>query len=281
MLDVSIAPAPAPGAPFEEHVEWARNAPATPVTPAHMPTDFTHTPVGDAITVEAQPWDYLAEARALVAASKHGVLDIGTGDGEDFAEMGPLPDGSAATSNGPAFLAARRKLEPMKVNVQKVDEVWADELLLPFFGGHFATVISRCGLVSAQEVARMLQPGGTFLTEQFDTRDGYAINEALGVPLGWDPDGMTVDVLADGLKAEGLEVITAEHHAGVRRFTSFAAVLWYLKAVPWQVPDLAQLAPGAIAVHEAGLRALHMQFAAGAELVDEAPRIFVRARKSL
>ncbi|WP_460756334.1 class I SAM-dependent methyltransferase [Myceligenerans cantabricum] len=281
MLDVSIAPAPAPDAPFEEHVAWARNAPATPVTPATMPTDYQDSPVGDAITVDVQPWDYEAEARAAVSGSSHGVLDIGTSDGEAFAALGPLPEGSAATSTGPAFLTARRKLEPLRVNVQKVDEVWADELVLPFFDGHFATVISRCGLINAHEVARLLQPGGTFVTEQFDTSDGLAINAALGLPLGWDPDSMTIDVLSDGLSAEGLEVTTAEHHAGVRTFKSLAAVLWYLKTVPWQVPDLAQLGPGAIAAHEAGLRGLHMSFAAGAELVAEAPRIFVKAHKPL
>ncbi|GAA1864142.1 class I SAM-dependent methyltransferase [Myceligenerans crystallogenes] len=279
MLDVSIAPAPARGAPFEEHVEWARNAPATPVTPATMPVSFADTPAGDDIVVDPQPWDYEALAREAVSASRHGVLDIGTGDGSAFVALGPLPERSAATGNGPAFLAARRRLEPLGVNVQKVEEVWADELMLPFFDGQFGTVISRCGLVSATEVARVLEPGGVFVTEQFDTRDGFAINDALGVPLGWDPDGMTVDVLADGLKAEGLEVTRSEHHAGVRRFTSLGALLWYLKLAPWQVPDLAQLAPGAVAAHEAGLRGLHMQFAAGTELVDEAPRILVTAQK--
>lgn len=279
MLDVSIAPAPARDAPFEDHIAWARSAPVSPVTPATMPTDYTESPVGDAITVDAQPWDYLSEARAAVSGSSHGVLDIGTGDGAAFAAMGPLPVGSAATSTGPAFLTARRMLEPLRVNVQRVEEVWADDLVLPFFDGHFATVISRCGLINAHEVARLLQPGGVFVTEQFDTRDGIAINEALGVPLGWDPDSMTVDVLTDALTAEGMEVTRAEHHAGARRFTSLSAVLWYLRAVPWQVPDLAQLAPAAIALHEAGLRGLHMRFAAGAELVDEAPRLFVTARK--
>ncbi|MBO0608214.1 class I SAM-dependent methyltransferase [Myceligenerans salitolerans] len=279
MLDVSIAPAPAPDAPFEDHVDWARSAPAAPVTPATMPTDYTHSPVGDAITVDAQPWDYESEAHKAVSSSPHGVLDIGTGDGTVFAAMGPLPEGSAATSTGPAFLAARRTLEPLRVNVQKIEEVWAEDLVLPFFDGHFATVISRCGLISAHEVARLLQPGGVFVTEQFDTRDGYAINEALGVPVGWDPDGMTVDVLTDALQAEGMEITRAEHHAGVRRFRSLAAVLWYLRTVPWQVPDLAQLAPAAVRAHEAGLRGLHMRFAAGVELVDEAPRLFVTARK--
>ena len=53
-------------------------------------------------------------------------------------------------------------------------------------------------------------------------------------------------------------------------------MLWYLRVAAWQVPELADLNPAAVARHEAALRALHMHFATGNELVDEAPRILVR-----
>lgn len=278
MLDVSIAPAPAPDAPFEDHVSWARSAPAAPATPATLlPDGLDATPVAGRLTEDRPPWDYTATAQELVSAARGPVLDIGTGDGTLFAGLRP-PAGSAATESGHTFLAARRRLEPLGVDVRQV-EAAAGEVLLPFFDARYAVALSRYGTIDPVEVARVLSPGGTFCTEQIDTRDGIGINRALGVPLPWDPDDVTVDVIADGLTAAGLEVLRTEEHAGARTFTDLGSLLWYLRVAAWQVPGLAGLTPSAVARHEAALRALHLRFAAGQELVDEAPRILVTARK--
>jgi SAM-dependent methyltransferase len=280
MLDVSIAPAPAPDAPFEDHIEWARNAPATPSTPAALFTGgLTDAPVDDRLTIDTPGWDYPALARATVLGSRGAVLDIGTGSGDFFAGLGPLPKGSAATETGPAFLTARRRLEPLGVDVRRAEPSWTGDMLLPFFDGQYSAVLSRFSTIDPNEVGRVLEPGGTFLTEQVDTRDGIVLNRALRVPLGWDPDAVTIDVVSDGLVAAGLEIVEATEYAGTRTFTDLSSVLWYLRTAAWQVPDLADLSPAAVARHEAGLRALHMHFATGNELVDEAPRILVTARR--
>lgn len=280
MLDVSIAPAPAPDAPFEDHIEWARNAPATPSTPAALFTDgLNDAPVDDRLTLDTPKWDYPALAREAVHGSRGAVLDIGTGTGDFFAGLGPLPNGSAATETGPAFLIARRRLEPLGVDVRRAEPSWNGDMLLPYFDGQYSVVLSRFSTIDPDEVGRVLEPGGTFITEQVDTRDGIVLNRALGVPMGWDPDAVTVDVISDGLVASGLEIVEATEYAGTRRFTDLSSVLWYLRTAAWQVPDLAELTPAAVARHEAGLRALHMHFATGNELVDEAPRILVRARR--
>lgn len=280
MLDVSIAPAPAPDAPFEDHIEWARTAPATPSTPAALFTGgLDDTPVGDRLTIDSPEWDYPALAREIVLGSRGAVLDIGTGTGDFFAGLGPLPPGSAATESGPAFLTARRRLEPLGVDVRRAEPSWTGDVLLPFFDGRYSVVLSRFGTIDPEEVGRVLEPGGTFLTEQVDTRDGIVLNQALRVPLGWDPDGVTVDVISDGLVASGLEIVAATEYAGGRTFKDLSSVLWYLRTAAWQVPGLADLSPAAVARHEAGLRALHMHFATGNELVDEAPRILVTARR--
>ncbi|MEU4361590.1 class I SAM-dependent methyltransferase [Promicromonospora sp. NPDC023987] len=280
MLDVSIAPAPAPDAPFEDHIEWARNAPATPLTPAALFTGgLADAPVDDRLTIDAPGWDYPVLARETVLRSRGAVLDIGTGNGDFFAGLGPLPKGSAATETGPAFLTARRRLEPLGVDVRRAEPSWTGDVLLPFFDGQYSVVLSRFSTIEPNEVGRVLEPGGTFLTEQVDTRDGIVLNRALGVPLGWDPDAVTLDVVSDGLVASGLEIVEATEYAGTRTFKDLSSVLWYLRMAAWQVPDLADLSPAAVARHEAGLRALHMHFATGNELVDEAPRILVTARR--
>ncbi|WP_125775705.1 class I SAM-dependent methyltransferase [Antribacter gilvus] len=279
MLDVSLAPPPAPDAPFEDHIAWARTAPVTPATPATLfPDGLEATPVAGRLAEDPPPWDYPALAKDLVTGAGGSVLDVGTGDGELFAGLAPLPAGSAATESGHTFLAARRRLEPLGVDVRQV-QASAGEVLLPFFDARYSVVLSRFGAFDPVEVARVLAPGGTFCTEQIDSRDGIGVAKALGLPLPWDPDDVTVDVIADSLVDSGLEVAEAKEHAGTRTFKDLATVLWYLRVATWLVPGLAYLTPAAVARHEAGLRALHLRFAAGHELVDEAPRILVTARK--
>src|SRR5690606_16200929 len=105
MLDVSIAPAPAPDAPFEDHVEWARAVPAAPSTPAALFTaGLDDTPVDGRRTVYTPWWDCPGPAREFVRRSRGAVLDSATGDGDCCAGRGSLPKGSAATETGPAFL---------------------------------------------------------------------------------------------------------------------------------------------------------------------------------
>lgn len=263
--------APAPDAPFEDHVAWAR---ATPVQ------GFDLTPVAGRCTEDPLPWDYAATARALVRAADGPVLDLGTGDGEAFAALAPLPAGSAATVGWPPSVpVARRRLEPLGVEVRQVGTGATDGMLLPFFDDRYAVVLDRHEEHDPQEVRRVLRPGGTFCTQQVDTRDGIRLNAALGAPLPWDPDLVTLDTVVDGLVAEGLEVVDAREHTSARRFTDLGAVLWYLRVAAWQVPDLATLSPEAVARYEAPLRALHLHLASGHPFVDEAPRILVVARR--
>ena len=110
-----------------------------------------------------EPWDYVADARALLRRAS-AVVDLGTGGGERFAEMleGGCPARLVATEqwhvNAPV---ARDGLASLGVRV-----VRADSLRLPFRDGSFDLVLSRHEAVEPAEVDRVLRPGGTFLTQQ-------------------------------------------------------------------------------------------------------------------
>ncbi|WP_265522411.1 ubiquinone biosynthesis protein [Oerskovia flava] len=264
-------PPPAPDASFEAHVEWAR---AEPVE------GFDLSPVAGRCTEDPLPWDYLALARELVHSGRGPVLDMGTGGGEVFASLAPLPPGSGATEGwAPNLPVARRRLEPLGVDVRQVERVGPEELPLPFLDGRFAVVLDRHEEFDPGEVYRVLESGGIFCTQQVDTRDGIRVNTALGAQLPWGPDDVTLEGAVDVLTDAGFVVDVAREHLGLRHFTDLGALLWYLKIIAWQVPDLADLSPAAIARFEAPLRALHLHFAAGHEFVDEAPRFLVVARK--
>lgn len=262
-------PVPLPDASFEEHVEWAR---AIPVV------GFDLAPVDGRVVEDPLPWDYVALARELVGSGRGPVLDLGTGGGELLSTLAPLPAGSAATEGwAPNLPVARRRLEPLGVDVRSVEG--SDEQLLPFFDGQFAVVLDRHEEFDPDEVLRVLEPGGVFLTEQVDTRDGLRLSTALGAEVPWDPDSVTLEAAVEVLRDAGFVVDAAREHEGLRRFRDLSSVLWYLKVMAWSVPQLASLAPEAITRFEAPLRALHLHLAAGHEFVDEAPRFLVVARK--
>lgn len=265
----SEAPVPARDASFEEHVAWAG---AVPVVGSDL------SPVAGRVVEDPLPWDYVALARELVASGRGPVLDLGTGGGELLSTLGPFPAGSAATEGwAPNLPVARRRLEPLGVEVRPVEG--DDEQLLPFFDGQFAVVLDRHEEFDPDEVLRVLEPGGVFLTQQADSRDGVRLSTALGSEPAWDPDSVTLDAAVEVLREAGFVVDAAREHEGLRRFRDLAALLWYLRLMAWQVPELASLSPEAVARYEAPLRALHLHLAAGHEFVDEAPRFLVVARK--
>lgn len=270
-MSAAVPERPAPpsrDASFETHVAWARSVPGVGADLSAVEGRVVEDPL---------PWDYAALARELVAGGRGPVLDLGTGGGEVLESLGPLPPGSAATEGwAPNLPVARRRLAPLGVEVRAVEG--GEDQVLPFFDGQFAVVLDRHEEFDPDEVRRVLTPGGVFLTQQVDTRDGIRLCAALGVELPWDPDSVTVDGAAEVLRDAGLVVDVARDHDGLRRFRDLGSLLWYLRAVAWLVPELASLSPEAVARFEAPLRALHLHFAAGHEFVDEAPRFLVVAR---
>lgn len=262
---------PAPGAPFETHVVWARSVPLTVPDRGAVEGRVVGRVLEDAV-----PWDYAALARELVAGGRGPVLDLGTGSGGLLASFAPLPAGSAATEGWPPHLpVARRRLAPLGVEVRATGR--ADEVL-PFLDRQFDVVLARHEEFDPDEVRRVLRPGGVFVTEQLDSRDGIRVCAALGAELPWDPDSVTLDGAVDVLRGAGFVVDVAREHEGLRRYRDLGSLLGSLRTTASPVPELAPLTPEAVARFEAPLRALHLHFAAGHEFVDEAPRFLVVAR---
>ena len=120
---------------------------------------------------EEQPsWSYDVLVRALLPAAD-SVLDMGTGGGEKLLSFKDvLPANTVATEGYPPNLPiARANLEPQSIRVVAYDCGIDDRM--PFDEGIFALIINRHEAYDAIEVARVLRPGGHFLTQQVDGRD--------------------------------------------------------------------------------------------------------------
>jgi SAM-dependent methyltransferase len=197
---------------------------------------------------EPPPWNYEARARQLLAAAGR-VVDLGTGGGEVFARLAPLPRVAAATEVYPpnAVVAARR-LEPLGAQVVLVagapenyltlNDPLADRPHLPFRAGAFDLVIDRHESYLAAEVRRILQAGGRFLTQQCGGLNCVELNDLIGIPRpGYAHGGWNLAGASRQLEAVGFEVLDAREDFGAMRFRDAAAVAYFLKALPWQAPD--------------------------------------------
>jgi len=177
-------------------------------------------------------WNYRNKVKDRM--SKVGsLLDMGTGGGEFLFSLSPLPEYTCATERyEPNMVIARKRLEPLGVRVYKVD----DDEPLPFSDETFDLIINRHESYSAREVKRILKKQGTFITQQVGGLNNKEINELLGAPK-YEYYNWNLETAVSKLKETGLKITEQKEDIVKTRFYDIGAIVFYLKAVPWQVPD--------------------------------------------
>jgi SAM-dependent methyltransferase len=203
---------------------------------AHPFTGWDFSWLGERMTV-TRPWDY-REMVSELARAADALLDMGTGGGEFLLEMPSRPLRTFATEGWPPNVTlAGANLRTIGVPVVQ-DEGAADNVFqagrdprgrLPFRTRAFDVVVNRHEAFYAPEVARVLTPGGVFLTQQVDNGnldDSYA---SLGMEVASPPSWL--DVAVDQVETAGFTVLAAERGAETYTFTDAGAFAWYLKAV--------------------------------------------------
>ena len=179
---------------------------------------------------ENPPWDYIEMARILVQKSE-AVLDMGTGGGEVLALLTPFPRHTVATESwAPNIPVARDKLEPLGVKVVGVNS----EDDTPFNGGEFDTVLNRHSDFKPAEIFRILMPGGTFMTQQVGGNNLWDLAEEFGATLPFLE--WTFTGIKEGIQNAGLILDKAKEWQGEMEFMDIGAIVYFIKAIPWQVP---------------------------------------------
>ncbi|HTW76403.1 MAG TPA: class I SAM-dependent methyltransferase [Thermoplasmata archaeon] len=178
-------------------------------------------------------WSYRRRARVRLRRVV-SALDLGTGGGELLATLAPLPRRTFATEGYPPNLAiARRRLAPLGVRVLPI----GSDLRIALPDASVELVLDRHEAFDPREVRRVLAPGGAFLTQQVGADDLAEIDRAFGLP----PESPTnrlesARALADEIGAGGLEVREFREARYRTEFLDLAAVVWFLRLAPWQVP---------------------------------------------
>mgnify|MGYP001819204271 CR=1 FL=1 len=191
--------------------------------------DFSY--LEDRTREEREPWDYLNLARDLVAESE-SVLDMGTGGGERFAALAPFP-GRAVALEGfePNVSVARGRLHPLGVSVIEADE----SSTLPFDNGEFDLVLNRHSAFLADEVRRVLTPGGRLLTQQVGGDDLHDL--AALFDSGRNVEAWSLTEAVAVIENSGLVVSYQDEWRGAIEFLDVGAIAYLLRAVPWIVAD--------------------------------------------
>jgi SAM-dependent methyltransferase len=218
-------------------------------------------------TEERPPWGYsriLAERMAHAAAA----LDIQTGGGEVLAQIPRPPPVLAATESWPPNLeVARRNLAPLGASVVKVD----DEADLPFAAASFDLVVSRHPTVTLwKEIARVLPPGGTYLSQQVGAGSNRELTEFM---MGPQPAGRARISRRTAAEAAGLVVVDLQERSLRVVFNDIAAVIYFLRKVIWTVPGFT------VEAYRDQLARLHDRIQSQGPFVAHSKRVLIEARK--
>ncbi|MDI2126553.1 methyltransferase domain-containing protein [Yinghuangia seranimata] len=202
----------------------------------------------------------------------HAVLDIQTGGGEVLAGVPKLAPLTVATESWPPNIdKATRLLHPLGA-VVVADE---DEPPLPFGPDAFDLVVSRHPVtVWWDEIARVLAPGGTYLSQQVGPASVFEVVEYF---LGPQPPEVRharhPDDAHAGAEAAGLDVVDLRFETLRTEFLDIGAVVYFLRKVIWMVPGFT------VERYRDRLRDLHEQIEAEGPFVAHTTRFLIEARK--
>jgi SAM-dependent methyltransferase len=181
----------------------------------------------------------------------------------------------AATESWPPNIeVARRNLAGLGAQVVEVADVLDD---LPFADASFDLVTSRHPVgVRWDEVARVLKPGGTYLSQDVGHESVGELTEFMMGPQP-EEDGPTRDPKWSVLEARaaGLTVIDVREFRGRMEFFDVAAVVVFLRKVIWIVPGFT------VEAYRDRLRALHERIEADGPFLATSVRFLFEARKPL
>src|SRR6266508_2660781 len=177
-------------------------------------------------------WGY-ARLMSERMATASRALDLQTGGGEVLAAVAKPPPVLVATEGwAPNAALAQQRLAPLGGVVVHVGE----DADLPFADDSCDLVVSRHPVtVRWEEVARVLAPGGTYLSQQVGSGSVRELTDFMMDPQPLS-DARSPQRAVAAAEAAGLVVVDLQHETLRTVFNDVAAVVVFLRKVIWIVP---------------------------------------------
>ena len=198
-------------------------------------------------------------------------IDMGTGGGEELLRLKKYcPQKITATETYlPNLKLAEERLRPFGVKVVDVP-INEDDLML-FTDNEFELVLNRHSGFSPSEVARILAPGGIFLTQQVHGLSFYDLLACFQAKSQY-PEA-TLENYLPKLKTAGLKIVNTQEWFGKISFTDVDAMVYYLKAITWVVHGFS------VETHSKYLLSLQERLENGEAFIFTIRQYLIEARK--
>ena len=220
---------------------------------------------------ERPSWHY-SDLVAERAGTASAMLDLQSGGGEMLSRLpGFAPLTVAAEGWKPNVSIASARLRPRGVLVVAAD---TDRPSFPFADATFDLITSRHPVETCWlEIARVLRPGGTFLSQQVGP---HTVSELTEFMMGTQPSGSFRDpeLARSSAESVGMRVVDLRVERPRTVFNDIGAVVYFLRLVVWIVPDFS------VDGYRDRLVSLHEQIQRDGPFVAHAARFLIEAKKA-
>lgn len=198
---------------------------------AHMKGwDFSHIKGRFQSYEKNLPWNYKDIVKKYLKPQDK-LLDIDTGGGEMLLSFNHSHNLTTVTEGfAPNVRLCNEKLKPMGIRVCEV----TDYANMPFEDGEFDVVINRHGTYDAEELYRILKPGGVFVTQQVGEDNDRELVELL-LPGSKKPfPGMNLASQKAKFIKAGFSVLEENEAFRPIEFYDVGALCWFARIIEWE-----------------------------------------------
>jgi len=193
--------------------------------------DFSHI-TGRYTEQDNLIWNYQAVIEAYLLPNMK-ILDIDTGGGEFLLALNHPYENTAAMENYPPNVElCKDTLLPLGIDFRPGD----GKEKLPFEDSRFDMVINRHGDFNAEEIHRVLKPGGLFITQQVGAENDRELVTLLCGETRIPFPEQYLNLTSKKFEEAGFRILRGEECWRPIQFFDVGALVWFARIIQWEFP---------------------------------------------